>query len=294
MGYRVVTGEFRLSYQGERHVGGRPDGDSIWFKPDHKKTLDDLEGRDAELNGGGCAQLRLEGIDALELHYPGAWHQRLPQCTDARDELLKQAGFKNVLFAPSDRVATAVQDSTPDSVRGYIVTRAIDPYGRPVSFAFIGKAPAKDGGEVWLDVARMNKSLNIDVLAAGHAYPAFYTGLPTDLRKRLIAVADAAAKAKRGVWKVDQTNTGAAMSNATQLQGHAVWPKLYRRLIKYFLDGNSGLSKFDGWLRADSERDDKLWIVSQAEFGNMHDIVEVKASKIRMKYVPKDLIIVPR
>lgn len=29
MGYRVVTGEFRLSYRGVRHVGGRRDGDSI-------------------------------------------------------------------------------------------------------------------------------------------------------------------------------------------------------------------------------------------------------------------------
>ena len=293
MGYRVVTGSFHLFYEGERHVGGRPDGDSVWFKPDSKMALNDIAGRSAKLNAGGCAQLRLEGIDALELHYPGNWHQRAPQCTDARDELLRQAGFKSVTFAPSTKdLATTVRTATPHPMPGYILVRAIDPYFRPVSFAFTGKAPAKK--EVYLDVALLNKSVNIDVLAVGQAYPAFYTGLPTDLRKRLIAVADGAATARRGVWKVDQTNTGTSMSNATQLQGRAIWPKLYRRLIKYFLDGHSGLSGFDGWLRADKERDDQLWIVSKAEFANMHDIVEVASSRIRMKYKPKDLIVVPR
>jgi hypothetical protein len=33
MGYNLVKGEFSLFYNINRHVGSRPDGDSIWFKP---------------------------------------------------------------------------------------------------------------------------------------------------------------------------------------------------------------------------------------------------------------------
>jgi len=43
------------------------------------------------------------------------------------------------------------------------------------------------------------------------------------------------------------------------------------------------------------EREDtELWMISRAEEANMHAIVEVKSSRIRMKYQPKDLIVVPR
>lgn len=58
MPYRLVKGKFHLSYQGERHVGSQPDGDTVWFKPEIPKNLDNLDHRSAKLNGGGCTQLR--------------------------------------------------------------------------------------------------------------------------------------------------------------------------------------------------------------------------------------------
>jgi hypothetical protein len=48
------------------------------------------------------------------------------------------------------------------------------------------------------------------------------------------------------------------------------------------------------WLRADSDRDDNLWIISRGEFANMHDIFDVRGNTISMLYWPEDLIIVPR
>ncbi len=39
MSYRLITGVYQLFYQGRRHVGSRPDGDSLWFKPDRPALL---------------------------------------------------------------------------------------------------------------------------------------------------------------------------------------------------------------------------------------------------------------
>ena len=65
MPYRVINGYFHLFYRSERFVGSRPDGDSCWFLPDDPDLLTGLGGRSVEFNGGGFAQLRFEGIDAV-------------------------------------------------------------------------------------------------------------------------------------------------------------------------------------------------------------------------------------
>jgi len=88
-------------------------------------------------------------------------------------------------------------------VTGYILTRAIDPYHRPVAFVFTGNSPESDGSEVFCDVARLNQSANANLMARGWAYPAYYThrhnegGLPVDLRDRLTALADSAYASSR-------------------------------------------------------------------------------------------------
>jgi len=209
MGYRLDRGSFSLFYQGERHVGSRPDGDSLWFKPDHPARLRNIAGRDADLNGGGFAQLRFEGIDALELHYPGSHHQHAGAAVAARDFLLREAGFGNIAYAPNDDIATSVRDAVPPSLRGHILIRTIDPYGRPVAFVYVGDPPEADASDVFLRIPRLARSLNAKLMDRGHVYPAYYTardnmgGLPADLRDHLTALAVAAWNADRGLWPVD-------------------------------------------------------------------------------------------
>ncbi len=41
-------------------------------------------------------------------------------------------------------------------------------------------------------------------------------------------------------------------------------------------------------------RDDQVWIIPEAELGNLHDVVRVSGRRIRMRYWPEELIIVPR
>ena len=294
MSYRLIKGEFHLFYCSTQHVGSRPDGDSIWFKPTEPTQLKNLARRSAKLNGGNFAQLRLEGIDALELHYKGSNHQAEAETVASRDRLLGLIGFGAITYAPSKAggIDTSVRSAEHHPRRGYILTRSIDPFGRPVAFAFPGKTRHRDSSKLFLRTSLLERSLNAQLMADGHVYPGFYTGLPRDLRNHLTRLAIAARQQGRGLWRVHKAN--AAVREAADLEHIALWPKLYRRLFAYFRSGNRGLKGFEAWLRGDPERDDELWIISEARLGNLHDVVTVKDTRIEVTYLPEDLIIVPR
>lgn len=293
MPYRVIKGSFHLFYTGTRHVGSQPDGDSVWFQPANPDLLEDIDGRSAVFNKGGFAQLRFEAIDALETHFL-AQHQDLEYALAARDYTLKSVGFDLEQMEYSGSKQLSVRSAAPHPTEGYILTRAIDPYGRPVSFVFSGGISRKDGSDLFLDVDLFEQSVNAGLAKSGNVFPAFYTGLPTDLRNRTIALIRAARNKPGGLWKDDKTNKGGLASSIAALEDVVLFPKLFRRLINYYKDGNHGLGKFETWLRADKDRDDTLWIVSKGEQGNMHDIIQVNGNKIALRYPPEDIIIVPR
>ena len=295
MSYRLIKGEFHLFYRKAKHVGSRPDGDSVWFKPDAPTHLDNLGRHSVDFNSGGFAQLRFEGIDALELHYQGSNHQIKAETVAARDRLLQLIGFVNVTYAPSRsaNIDTTVRTVTPHPRTGYILTRNVGRHRRPIAFAFAGQTQRQDGSEVFLDTALLDQSLNARLMDEGHVYPGFYTTLPTDLRNRLTDLAVNARNQGRGLWPVDATNRNPLVKNTAALESIALWPKLYRRLLKYFRAGNQGLVNFDAWLRSDPDNNDELLILSQGHPGNMHDIVTVSGNRITMKFDPEDLVIVP-
>jgi hypothetical protein len=55
----------------------------------------------------------------------------------------------------------------------------------------------------------------------------------------------------------------------------------------------SSLSGFDAWLREEgTNRDDALFIRETAELGNLHDVIEVKAGRIRMVRRPEGGMVV--
>ncbi len=294
MAYRVIHGKFHLFYKRTMHVGSEPDGDSMWFKPNDPSLLADLGGRSADFNKGGFSQTRFEGIDSLELHYKGS-HQHDALSRSARDTMLDNAGFDAGGIVYSGSHAARVRSATPHPVPGYILSRNIDPFGRPVCFLFAGTPAEADGDTLHLTPARMNQSLNAKVLNAGHAYPAYYTGLPTDLRTRITALADDAWAWDRGMWAADKTMSGFKATSLANLEALAIWPKLFRRLAGFFKEGNTDLTDFDAWLRADTGRDDDIWIISRGEKANMHDVVTTNSTgKMRMRFWPEDLIVEPR
>jgi hypothetical protein len=297
MPYRLVKGKYSLFYRSQRNVGSRPSGDSIWFEPDNREQLSRLGGRQVRYSKGGYTMLRLEGIDALELGFQGLNHQKIPESLAARDRLLHLLGFEKVIYEPalSSDIDTVVLESNPREIGGYILARTVDPDRRPVAFAFVGNPPYSDGSDIgWLSLDLMVESLNAQLIAGGHVYPSYYTGLPTDLRNKLTDLVIGARNCVSGLWSVDVSSSGAQVKNAGDLEHYAMWPKLYRRLMAFFSEGHTDIGDFDSWIRQDPKRDDQLWIISHGELGNLHDICTLADKTIRLKVRPEDIVIVPR
>src|SRR5690348_6845906 len=80
-------------------VGYQPDGDSVRFIASKPDLFAELK-RGYKIRKSprdGSVQLRLEGIDAPELHYGNAAQ---PQGDTARDWLLDQLGFTGAEYRP--------------------------------------------------------------------------------------------------------------------------------------------------------------------------------------------------
>jgi len=209
MPFTLTAGEFVPE-------AGRPDGDSIRFRPDNPTPLFQLPRRSSapRINSkNGTIQLRFEGIDTMESRALS------PFSEDATSSNLELCGVPNGM----------------GTARGNILSTQIGPNGRPICFVYLGDATETDGDDaIFVDVDRMKKSVNYQQLSKGYAYPLFYDTLYFDLR---IAMADEAASARaRGenVWSADVTHTGAFYTGRQSLGTlQPLFPKLWRRLDSY-------------------------------------------------------------
>lgn len=269
MPFTLTAGEFAPE-------AGRPDGDSMRFRPDDPTPLFLLprRGRPPKVNSqNGTIQLRFEGIDTMESRAAD------PFSSDATTSNLGLCGVP----------------SGTGTARGHILSTQIGPNGRPISFVFAGDAPQADGESVFLNVDRMKDSVNFQQLSRGHAYPLFYDTLFFDLR---MAMADQAASARGNgdsVWSADVTNTGATYTGRDSLETMPpIFPKLWRRLDSYSRDSDvvnpNSLDEFKEYLN--SLREERVFIVSEGRSTGFDDIIEVDGDTIRMTALPEDMVIV--
>ncbi|MTD59105.1 nuclease [Amycolatopsis pithecellobii] len=282
----LIKGTYRI-------VGASPDGDSVRFYPDDPAAFSKAQLR-VRLNSRGGAQLRLDGIDALETHYQaqnkgGMWRQPSALAQEAATGLLSHLGFRTV-ERDEDGTVTA---ATPEQVPGHIMTRFADKYGRAVAFAFPGQRSGRsaDGGQVHLDVRGLRSSANYTLLEAGLVYPTFYSLLYVDLRAAMAEAAVAARDAGKGVWADDVTVAGFRLSTRKQLRDDLViLPKLFRRLVDYLgLDETGGVSlaRFAAYLDG---RDDRLVVVSSGQTTELATLVNVRRQTIRLTVAPEDIV----
>ncbi|MGV9316894.1 nuclease [Streptomyces sp. NPDC003691] len=260
-----------LLIRGRFTVGGRakPDGDTLPFIPDDVADWKLVPGeRQVVPKADGRANLRLEGVDALETHYGplgNVDHQPLGLAHQAADELLKFLGFKTVVRKKDETVTT-----TPDSVPGWILTRGADAYGRCVSFVGKGTPPVYSGYWTGVDDDLLKSTANHRLLQLGLAYPTFYAGLPDYLRELLTEASEKARTGRKGVWRRDKTLDGVKITGMGSLSndrtGAVILPKLFRRLKDYldFTDGKPSLDCFPAFLAGAGDEyrllpeDDKL------------------------------------
>lgn len=283
----LIKGTFRI-------VGASPDGDSVRFYPDDSGAFQ-TAGIRVRLNSKGGAQLRLDGIDALETHYQaqnhgGQWRQPAELGQAAAAGLLSHLGFKKVT-RDADGTVTA---ATPAQVPGHIMTRFADKYGRAVAIAFPGQRPGRtrDGADVHLDPKGLRASANYALLRDGLVYPTFYSKLYLDLRQAMSDAAVTARDAGKGVWADDvTTGAGFRLKSRTQLRDELViLPKLFRRLVDYLgLDETGGVS-LTGFAHYLDTRDDRLFTVPAGHATELATLVEVKRQNVRLTVEPEQIV----
>lgn len=298
MSYTLIKGSFHIHNPESPLSGPEPDGDTVKFAPLNRDLVSRLPrpNRAAKFNRSGQINLRFEAIDALETHFSVAgetFHQLLPLALGARDALLARLGFGEVKFFAEKPFK--VESVAHHPVHGYIFSNGLDTYGRVIAFAFTGEYPATDGTQVFLTPAMLEASVNAHMLKTGHAWPAFYLGMPADLRESLRQLAIEAREASRGLWAEAAGMPGkpAAIRGPQDLQEAVIWPKLFRRLVPYFQEGFEDFAALDAWLRIDPRnRDDRL-LLPNRELGNMHDLIVEEPHRIALSHFPEDVVIVP-
>lgn len=279
MPLHLIKGTFHV-------VGYLPDGDSIRFQADDRENWRLLDGPPVELNARGHAQLRIEAIDTLETHYQGH-HQPLQLANKALQFLLNELGIRKVKFDKDGKVVSA-QDGT----RGYILSRTAEKNHRPVSFVFAGDAEEHDGAQVFLRPDRLEDSVNYQSARAGLAYPTYYTGLFSDLRKKITAgVAQARKGSGKRIWPKDKTTKGFTVSSLSSVtDGVVILPKLFRRIVSFM--GNGGaIDGFKDYLAANP---DEVLELKTGHFTNLDTFVEVEGNKVKLTVEPEHLVFIEK
>jgi endonuclease YncB( thermonuclease family) len=276
-----LAGAFRV-------LGTEPDGDSIRFVPGDPTLWGRVPGG-VRVNAQGGAQMRLDGIDALETHYTPhggqTLHQPLGLAHAASAELLDWLGFRDV-----ERKGETITSVAADDLPGFLLTRTADKYGRCVALIGRGDAPAESGSRLKVMPDLLRETVNHHQISAGLAYPTFYTKLYADLRNELAAQTEAARAAGTGVFADDGTEQGVEVQSLRTLTDDAVLlPKLFRRLADYLhLNGEDpSLAGFPAFLEQSA---DTLLVVSSAEKTTLADLVDVSAQTVRLTRPPEDLV----
>jgi len=71
-----------------------------------------------------------------------------------------------------------VETADQEVLRGHVLSNGIDGNRRLIGFIDGGDHAGPDRSAVFVDEALVDRSVNASLLAAGHAYPAFYATLP--------------------------------------------------------------------------------------------------------------------
>lgn len=250
---------------------GVPDGDSVRFRADDPIYWLKLKGGTVNINfDNRTVQTRFEGIDAIE---KGATK---PLSVDAKNSMLSLINYdENSNLQPE----------------GYLLSRMVDPHGRPICFAFSGNIDRKDGSDVFLNQAMVRNSINYKQMAAGYGYPLYYDTLFADLREAFNEALYSARQSSSGYWPTDATMTGVTVNNGSSLATiNPIWPKLWRRLEEYFGSAHhQNLDDFLNWLDTKRERVD---ILTTMDRKGLKDVIKVQGNSISLTEIPENLRVV--
>lgn len=284
MNYIVIKGKFRV-------IGYSPDGDSLKFEANKIFNWNKIITVHHELfasklkEKNGVVQLRLQGIDALETHYPVSSLKTPKEVVKKKPEIAKShmvkkmvsinqpkefgdmatdilmniLGLENVVKSTysikSFEITKGKKTKTystkdADPIEGYIIVNDVERKGRPISFAFAGKTRLRDGAKITKDKLKtiLKESINYQLLEEGVVYPYFFFTLSAKLRSVLSEGVKVAQDKEINIWSKDKTKTatGVNFRRFSQLsEEHIIFPYLFRRLAKH-----RNLRLFQGYWKA--------------------------------------------
>lgn len=244
-----ITGELVVA-------GYAPDGDSVRFVPTNIATVRRLDGAD-RLDpdpDDGSLQLRLDAIDAPELHFQG---QAQPLAEPARDQLLDLVGFTGVSY--DDGEQGTVASAEPARVPAALAASLVETNGRPVAILFTGEAlgDRRDGDDVALPDDEVSRSVNAQLARSGAAYLTVYNTTPEPVRALFHELCRGARDQRAGVWAADRsagfTVTGQASVGP---EGELVLPKVFRRVTAW--QASESTKPLPQWIAESDEEDDPV------------------------------------
>jgi hypothetical protein len=277
--FTLIKGRFKV-------VGASPDGDSIRFFADDPRLIWNLPGP-FDSRQRPFAQLRIEGIDALETHYAGRQQPR-KFARAARDRLLDFCNVRDVVWDANETTIVSATDDVP----GFILSREREKNRRPVAFVFAGTTRQRDGGSVKLTPALMRDSFNFVAATEGLAYPTYYQKLFADLRETLTDAIVAARRDGRGLWPGDGTNRGVDVSSfSVILDDVPIMPKLFRRLSDYIAAKGTAV----GFRDALAAMPEPVLDLANKNFTHFDTFVEQadNSTRIRLTVPPEQLVFDP-
>jgi endonuclease YncB( thermonuclease family) len=221
--------------------------------------------------------IRLQGIDAPELHYQVSWPKAKEYSSPAQRVKFKAANSNKLrqnlaetatvklgeLLAPAAQ-AGQVKCTVTTEVEG--PGDAFDMFGRFV-------------GDIHVRVGNKNININRWLLEQGWAYPAIYNSMqPQEIRDVIAAAAKGRKKAQR-VW---QPNYSAMVGRidwnlhyrkpskkkkpvfvAADDRGKVVFPKLYRRLMEWEVKKKAGMTNANYVAFLATKKDDKCFLTAE-------------------------------
>lgn len=263
--------------------GYQPDGDTIRFVPDDMKLVMRLpQSHLVAMGADTSVSVRLEGIDAPELHYEGA---EQPAARPALDALLREIRWPP---APSEERGVPVRSGgSPRGVRVAVLTRACDSHGRVIGYVFPRYAAVATSAARLARVEHLVASVNARLLGAGVVYPLAYQTQPSSHRLLFCRLAAFARKARKGIWLRDRSRDGFALHSEASLGAHGalVFPKLFRRSVVFFREAARGIG-FKDWLRSGAVVDDVLRLQS----GRLLRLSDVLVERNGLLHAAYDLV----
>jgi len=182
--------------------------------------------------------IRLQGIDAPELHYQALLHT--PKELKDKGVKLKNNGTKFRQFF-GEKATTKLHDLFNKSKKKTIkceVTSAVD-HPNEVFDTF-----GRFIGDISVTLGTNKQNINQWLVQDGWAFPTFYNSMSKDEITTIRRLANAAKKAKKGIWKhltphIGQLNLGLIFRppqdkpKPTADAGDVLMPKIFRRQVKF-------------------------------------------------------------